>query len=71
MKTVWQIFKGNFPNNYMCKEHLKNVHCLALFPHLQHGESALLLASWKGHEAVVGLLIEAHALINLKDNVRR
>ena len=35
----------------------------------QKGESALLLASRGGHETVVRLLIEAHALINLQDDV--
>ena len=33
-------------------------------------ESALFLASRRGHEEVVGLLIEANALINIQDNVR-
>ena len=37
---------------------------------LQEGESALFLASRRGHEEVVGLLIEANALINIQDNVR-
>ena len=35
----------------------------------QKGESALLLASRGGHETVVRLFIEAHALINLQDEV--
>ena len=35
----------------------------------QKRESALLLASRGGHEAVVRLFIGAHALINLQDDV--
>ena len=35
----------------------------------QKGESALLLASRGGHEAVVRLFIEAHAFVNLQDDV--
>ena len=35
----------------------------------QKGESALLLASRGGHETVVRFFIEAHALINLQDDV--
>ena len=38
-------------------------------PVLQNGWTALHLASWEGYVAVVHLLIEAHAVINLQSKV--
>ena len=70
--------QGQLRNNYL-RVLLTLIAGLRLFPCYskinviidipQKGESALLLASRGGHETVVRLFIEAHALINLQDDV--
>ena len=42
-----------------------------LFITTQEGASALHLAAWEGHVAVVKLLIEAGAMVNLQDKVQQ
>ena len=45
-------------------------HDNVLLIHVQDGQTPLFIASWKGHGAVVKLLLEHHADVSISKTVR-
>lgn len=56
------------PSFSLCNQNISTAHILS-FTYVQDGNTALLWAAWRGHVAVVKLLLHEHADVSLCDEV--